>query len=613
MQASISDDEQTRDRNTKASQSKRWAPILIALGYLLVGTLWILFSDRGLATIAQNPATYARWQTYKGWGYVVVTALLLYGVLRLFANGWQQVEDALRTSEEKYRLHFENVSDVIYSVDRDLRILSISPSVKDVLGYEPEALVGTSIQEFDLMTPASRRAAIEDTRQVLRHGHIEPSIYEFIAKDGTQKLGEVSGAPLIQEGKVVSVVSVARDVTERVEMERQLHRQERLAVVGKLAAGIAHDFRNLLTTISLYAEMTLREPALSREVARKLRIIIGESHKAADLVQQMLDFSARGAIDAGPLALTDHVREVADILRHTIPESIRISVASVADPIVVNADPGRIQQVLTNLALNARDAMPDGGELTFDISLLTLHEDDPPPVADMDAGEWACLTVNDTGTGMTEEVKAHLFEPFFTTKEAGRGTGLGLAQVYGIIVHQHGGAIGVASEVGEGTTLALYLPVTHDSQAELAPPRPEAPQGRGETILLVEDQEKLRAAVSSLLRSLGYKVYAAPNGAEALRMYRELWQGSGIDLVISDVVMPEMSGQALARALKEINPGVRLMAMTGYPLGEIVPALREIGFLDIVGKPLDTDTFARVVRATLDTQPAHRCQGGCKQ
>lgn len=612
MSESGNGDEQRQYRDTRTFQSKRWAPLIIALGYLLVGTLWILFSDRALATIAQRPTTYARWQTYKGWGYVVVTASLLFGVLRLFANGWQHVENALRASEEKYRLHFENVSDVIYSIDRDLRILSISPSVKDVLGYEPEALIGTSIQEIDLMTPTSKRAAIEDTRQVLARGRMEPAIYEFIAKDGTKKLGEVSGSPLIHEGKVVSVVSVARDVTERVEMERQLRRQERLAVVGKLAAGIAHDFRNLLTTISLYAEMALREPAMSRDVARKLRIIIGESHKAADLVHSIIDFGAQVAINAGPLALNDHVREVVDVLRRTIPENVRISVTSDADPVVVKADPGRIQQVLTNLALNARDAMPDGGELTFGISHLSLHENEPPPVADMNPGAWACLTVKDTGTGMTDEVKAHLFEPFFTTKEAGQGTGLGLAQVYGIVVHQHGGAIHVESEVEEGTAVTLYLPVTRDVQAELmrSHQHPEVPQGRGETIVLVEDQDKLRAAVSGLLRSLGYEVWEASDGAEALRMYRASWQERGIDLIVSDVVMPEMSGQDLARALKEINPRVRLIAITGYPSGEIMAELTAVGFLDVVGKPLDTDTFARAVRNALDTRSPGRPQSG---
>ena len=612
MQESGYSDEQTRRRDRLPTPSKQWAPILIAAGYCLIGVLWILFSDRALALITPSAEAYARGQTVKGWGYVLVTALFLYGILRLFTTRWQQIEDTLRASEEKYRVHFENVSDVIYSLDQEFRILSISPSVEDVLGYRPEALIGTPIQDLDLLTPASKQAALEDTHRLLTHGHWEPSIYEFIAKDGTTKLGEVSSAPLIRDGELVSVVSVARDVTERIEMERRLHRQERLAAVGQLAAGIAHDFRNLMTTISLYAEMGLRQPGVSRELARKLRIIIGESHKATDLVQQMLDFSADVAINTRPLNLADHVREVATILRRTIPESIRVSVTTGSDPIMVRADPGRIQQALTNLALNARDAMPKGGDLAFEVDTLTLRAGDPPPVTAMALGAWARMSIKDSGMGMTEEVQDHLFEPFYTTKQAGQGTGLGLAQVYGIVVRQHQGAIDVESEVDQGTTVRIYLPLTGDTEAELAHPQLEVPQGRGETILLVEDQTELREAVSSLLRSLGYQVHQAPDGTEALRRYEAALQQGGIDLVVSDLVMPEMSGRTLARALRELDPEVKLLAITGYPLGDVMDELRAVGFLDVVHKPLDADAFARSVRDALDApsvRPSERQRG----
>jgi signal transduction histidine kinase/ActR/RegA family two-component response regulator len=445
--------------------------------------------------------------------------------------------------------------------------------------------------------------ALADARRVLVHGHRDPSIYEFIGKDGTKKLGEVNGSPLIQDNEITGVVSVARDVTERVAMERQLHQQARLAAVGQLAAGIAHDFRNLLTTIILYAEMALRQPEISQGLADKLKVIIGESHKATDLVQQILDFSIRGTISTRPLDLADRVGEVAAILRRTLPESIRFAIHTEPDPIVVRADPGRLQQVLTNLALNARDAMPEGGTLTFDITTLTVRDGGIPPVAKMKPGPWACLAVQDTGKGMTEEVQAHLFEPFFTTKEAGEGTGLGLAQVYGII-RQHEGAIDIDSAVGEGTTVRVYLPLSTDGEPEMAPPSTEAPRGRGETILLVEDQKKLRAAASALLRSLGYVVHTAANGREALAVYQTLReQAQGIDLVVSDVVMPEMSGQALAESLKALDPSIKMLAITGYPLGEVQSQLRSLGFEEVVGKPLDADSFAHAVRRSLSKTP----------
>ena len=588
--------------NASTSRSKRVVPVTIALGYFLVGTLWILFSDHILALLTTSRESYARWQTLKGWGYVMVTAVLLYAVVRLFTRRWQHVEDALRASEERYRLHFENVSDVIYSIGRDFTILSVSPSIEDLLGYEPASLIGKSIQDLELLTPTSKREALADTRQVLTEGHMESSIYEFIAKDGTIRLGEVNGGPLTRSGEIVGVVSVARDVTERVEIERQLHRHERLAAVGQLAAGIAHDFRNLLTTISLYAEMGLRQPELSHALAEKLQIIIGESQKAADLVQQILDFSTRAMIHLRPLDLTGHVREVVDILRRTIPESIHLSVVAPTEDVVVRADPGRLQQALTNMALNARDAMPDGGDLVFRITTLTLRDADIPPAREMVPGPWVCLTVEDTGTGMTEEAQAHLFEPFFTTKETGKGTGLGLAQVYGI-VRQHDGAIAVETEIDEGTTIRLYLPLEPDLEPEPEAPPTEAPQGRGETILLVEDQEKLRTAASDLLRSLGYEVQSAADGREALERYRALRRrGEAIDLVVSDLVMPEMSGEELGQALRALDPNARMLAMTGYPLNDVKADLTKTGFLDVVHKPLEADSLARSVREALDTE-----------
>jgi CheY-like chemotaxis protein len=243
--------------------------------------------------------------------------------------------------------------------------------------------------------------------------------------------------------------------------------------------------------------------------------------------------------------------------------------------------------------------MPDGGTLALDVTTLAVREGETPPVAEMGPGPWACLTVQDTGAGMTPAVQAHLFEPFFTTKETGQGTGLGLAQVYGII-RQHEGAIDVESAVGEGTAVRVYLPLLTGVEPEAEPPSAAAPRGRGETILLVEDQEKLRAAASALLRSLGYEVHAAANGREALSLYRTVReQSQGIDLVVSDLVMPEMSGQALAGALRALDPGVRMLAITGYPLGEVRDKLRALGFQDVVGKPLDADSLARAVRRAL--------------
>jgi len=339
-------------------------------------------------------------------------------------------------------------------------------------------------------------------------------------------------------------------------------------------------------------------------------------------------------IQLRPLDLESFVKEVTgDILRRTIPENIRLTIETGPEQhtalYVVEADPTSIQQVLMNLATNARDAMPEGGELRFELSRIQLTPDDEPPVVNMplpssplvgempslssspsgeisplssppaggiEGGQWVCLSVSDTGTGMTEEVRAHLFEPFFTTKEVGKGTGLGLAQVYGI-VRQHDGYTGVESEVGKGTTFRIYLPAA-GVEAETVGERVSAtPRGRGETILLVEDDEQLREAGQDILESLGYRVLVAVNGREALQVYQA---EEGIDLIITDIVMPEMGGKELVEELMRADANLKAIGVTGYTVDDVIAELGEAGFLEVIRKPFDIETLARVIRRALD-------------
>jgi len=408
------------------------------------------------------------------------------------------------------------------------------------------------------------------------------------------------------------------------EAQEQLIQQERLAAVGQLAAGIAHDFRNLLAIIILHAQMSLRQPDLPPKVTQSFEIIISESKKAADLVQQILDFSSRSMLKTETIDLESLTEKVTNILRRTIPENIRLTLATSPEPYIVKADLGRIQQALTNLATNARDAMPQGGELRFELSRVTVKPGEKPPVAGtpplsspplagepalpprvlvavslskgIEGGAWVCLAVSDTGTGMTEEVQAHLFEPFFTTKEVDKRTGLGLAQVYGI-VRQHEGYIDVETELGQGTTFRIYLPAYEEEVKETEAEEPPAPpQGQGETILLVEDNKGLREAGQSVLESLGYRVLAAANGREALAVYEA---EGGADLVITDVVMPEMGGKELMRELTRSDPNLKALGITGYALEKVAEELREAGFLDVVHKPFDVKELARVIRRAL--------------
>jgi signal transduction histidine kinase/ActR/RegA family two-component response regulator len=408
---------------------------------------------------------------------------------------------------------------------------------------------------------------------------------------------------LIEYGGGKAILSAARDVSRRLEMERQLHQQERLAAVGQLAGGIAHDFRNFLTTIILYAGMPMGRPDLSPVTREALEVISREAHQASDLVQQILDFSGRSAMEAQPVDLVAFVEEAVDILRQTIPESIRVSLSIEPTESIVEADPTRIQQMLMNLALNARDAMispttnraSEGGRLGIALSKVLVSPDEPPPVARMEPGEWVRLTVSDTGTGMSQEVKNRIFEPFFTTKKRGEGTGLGLAQVYGI-VQQHHGHIDVETELGVGTAFHVYLPV-HPATVEESGQRSDSmPGGNGEMVLLVEDQENLREAGRGMLTSLGYRVLTAANGQEAL----ELLTGLQVDLVVTDVVMPEMGGRALLQELTELRPGLPVLAVTGYTMNEEVMSLTDLGFVDVLQKPFDACSLAQGVRRALD-------------
>ncbi len=391
---------------------------------------------------------------------------------------------------------------------------------------------------------------------------------------------------------------VQRELAERKRAEAQLRQQERIAAVGQLAGGIAHDFNNFLMTIMLYSQMLLNKPHLPSNVTSALDIILAESRAAARLVQQILDFGRRSKMEIRLLDLGAFIHEITDVLRRTLPENIHLIVKEDGAGYGVNADRTRIRQMLVNLVINARDAMPEGGELVIDLSRIEVQIPADAPVEGMSAGEWTCLMVSDQGIGMSPEVMSHLYEPYFTTKPVGEGTGLGLAQVYGI-VEQHNGCIKVESEVGRGTTFRVYVPTLTEEEVRdkdrtdtLSPPT-----GKGETILLVEDEDKVRKVGREILESLGYRALMAANGREALKVY-EL--AEDVDLVITDIVMPEMGGRELVRELRKVTPDLKVLAITGYAVTDELRELRESGFLDIVSKPFEMHTLATIVRRMLD-------------
>jgi len=350
-------------------------------------------------------------------------------------------------------------------------------------------------------------------------------------------------------------------------------------------------------SIMLCAELLQRDPDLPEALSQDVDTILYETSEAADIMRRVLDFSRQAPLETRAIDLGTVVEETLHVLRRVMPESMDIIWEAPEDPFVLRADPSRIHQVIMNLAINARDAMPSGGKLEIGLSSLRMSPDEEPPVSGMESREWIALHVADTGTGLSDEAMEHLFEPFFTTKPEGAGTGLGLAQVYGI-VEQHGGHIAVESASGEGARFTVYLPA-HEGEPTSDVPRPPGravPRGVGETVLVVEDERGIRETCARALEGLGYAVLTAADGKQAVRIVRS---GQTLDLVLTDIVMPNMDGLELIRSLQSLAPKVPVVAMTGYVLDERVSNIQEGDYVPFLHKPIDYESLGEIVHAAL--------------
>lgn len=393
-------------------------------------------------------------------------------------------------------------------------------------------------------------------------------------------------------------VLVLRDLTEERNTQTRLQTQDRLATVGQLAAGIAHDFNNIMAAISVYADLLLMEPGISRSAHERLEIIQRQVLRASSLIRQILDFSRRSVLEHSQMDLLPFIKELDKLLARVIPENIRIELKYQPGSYLVNADPTRLQQVFMNLALNSRDAMPDGGILGFELGHHSQETEGSSMLPELEPGKWVVIRVWDTGKGIPPESLEHIFEPFFTTKPVGKGTGLGLAQVYGI-VKQHGGCIDVRSQVNRGTSFTIYLPELAPAPvASQVPAKQIETSGNGETILIVEDDNAARHALQSLLQTYNYQVFSAENGVKALKILQD--QAGSIDLVISDMVMPEIGGMELYRRLsKDGTPWVKFIFITGHPMDEESQVLLEAGNVRWLQKPFSAGELTSLIRYQL--------------
>jgi len=391
-------------------------------------------------------------------------------------------------------------------------------------------------------------------------------------------------------------VLTMRDVTKERENQARIQMQERLATVGQLAAGIAHDFNNIMAAILVYSDLMIADPHLKPGSRERLNIIQQQVQRASTLIRQILDFSRRSVMEQARLDFLPFLKDLEKLLRRVLPESIHIELSYQPGAYPVKADPTHLQQVCMNLALNARDAMPEGGTLRFELNRLRLSANQTPPIPDLPQGDWACLSVSDTGHGIPPDILPHIFEPFFTTKPVGQGTGLGLSQVYGI-VKQHNGHLDVQTQAGEGTRFNLYLPILEPSQENKSDADSVLPvDGKGRRILVVEDDIVTRDAIKALLQVHCFEVLAASDGEEGLALLEGPDQ---IELVVTDIVMPRLGGMALYRIIRERWPGIRILFITGHPLDHSSQAILEKGNVHWLQKPFSGKEFNSALKLLL--------------
>ena len=504
----------------------------------------------------------------------------------------QRDREALVKSEAYFRRLNENSLDVITILDASGTILYESPSIQQIFGYSPPEYRGRQL--FDFVHPEdveSLKAAFANT--VNDPSDVPRLNFRFRRKDGEWRHVEGIGKNLLGDPVVAAIVFNSRDITERRKLEEQFLQSQKVQAIGQLAGGVAHDFNNILTAIIGHTELMLQRIPAGDALHGNADEIQKAAHRAAGLTRQLLAFSRKQVLQPKVIDLNTVIAEMNKMLQRLLGENIKL--ITHADPHLghVKADPSQMEQVLLNLAVNARDAMPKGGTLTIQTENVGLGTN-----ADAGGGQYVLVSVRDTGVGMSREVQARIFEPFFTTKELGKGTGLGLATCHGII-KQSGGHIGVFSEVGKGTTFKVLLPrVNEPLDPVAAKPQETARSARGhERVLLVEDEPMLRELAVTVLKTLGYEVLTAENGVHALEVVKGL-KGMPLDLLITDVVMPEMGGCELAEKLQKLYPKTRTLFCSGYTEDSVIAGAEAAGrFLQ---KPYTMATLGQKVREILD-------------
>jgi PAS domain S-box-containing protein len=521
----------------------------------------------------------------------------------------RQAETELHRREKYFQALTENTLDVLTILNREGIYLYNSPSLKRVLGYEPKALVGqnafTLIHSDDLAK--TQQAFAEAIAHPERTVRIE---FRFRHADGSWRYLEAVGQSHLEDPEIGGVVVNSRDSSDRKkaeaelrELEDQLRQSQKMEAIGQLAGGVAHDFNNILTIIHGHASLLVQNAGLTGTPARSAQQIIAAAERAAALTRQLLTFSRRQVMQPRRLNVNEVVSNMTSMLGRILGEDIALQVNYFPQSAIIQADPGMIEQVLLNLAVNSRDAMPQGGLLTISISVVEVEANRCTTQSGARAGKFVCLIVSDCGCGIAPQNLPRIFEPFFTTKEVGKGTGLGLATVYGI-VKQHQGWIEVDSKLNQGANFRVYLPCLEaESGVKGQASSEDGIRGGKETILVVEDEDPVRALVCELLAAHGYRVIQAESGARALELWNSYRQG--VDLVLTDLVMPHrMNGRQLAEKLWTEQPDLKVIFTSGYSAEVVGKEFILQPGLNYLQKPYSPAGLLGKVRDCLDSGKA---------
>jgi two-component system cell cycle sensor histidine kinase/response regulator CckA len=511
----------------------------------------------------------------------------------------KRAEEEMRRSEQKLHIHFEHTPLAVVEWDLDFRVTDWNPSAERIFGYSKQEAIR---QHGSFIVPPQHRQMVDQVwQELLRQDGGTRNTNDNLTKDGRTITCDWYNTPLVDEsGRVLGVASLVHDVTEHLALEERLRQSQKMEAVGRLAGGVAHDFNNLLTVILGYSQILAEGVPAGSRLADSTAQIKSAADRASGITRQLLAFSRKTVMTPRVVNLNDIMLNLDSLLRRLIGEDIEVLTVPANDLGAVTADPGQIEQVIMNLALNARDAMPHGGKLTLETSNEQLDEAYAQRHQPTVAGRYVMLAVTDTGHGMSPETQARIFEPFYTTKEVGKGTGLGLSMVYGI-VKQSGGYIWVYSEPDRGTTFKIYLPrVDQPVETSGSENRSRSVQRGTETILLVEDDPQLRQLSSSVLAHCGYKVLTANGPEEGLAICRE--NHRDIRLLVTDVVMPHMNGRQLAEQILQVSPNVKVLYISGYTSNAIV----HYGVLDaglwFLPKPFTLSALVAKVREVLDSK-----------